>query len=165
MTHSASPTLVRFANFELDLRTGDLRRDGTSLKLQPQPAKVMVLLISRAGEIVTRQDLARQVWGAETFVDFEQGLNFAIRQIRTVLDDDAEQPRFLETLPKRGYRFIAPVQRASGEEDGIAESGLTKPEADHGREQNQVLEKDNAPAKKRDSCTQLRYFSPLSAFF
>ena len=107
----------------------------------------MVLLISRAGEIVTRQDLARQVWGAETFVDFEQGLNFAIRQIRTVLDDDAEQPRFLETLPKRGYRFIAPVQRASGEEDGIA-SGLTNPEADHGREQNQALEKDNAPAKK-----------------
>jgi len=139
---------VRFADFEFDLRTGDLRRDGTSLKFQPQPAKVMVLLISRAGEIVTRQDLARQVWGAETFVDFEQGLNFAIRQIRTVLDDDAEQPRFLETLPKRGYRFIAPVERASREEDGIAESRVTNPEADDALEQNQAPEKDNAPATK-----------------
>jgi len=86
-----------------------LRRNGTSIKLQPQPAKVLALLVSRAGEIVTRQDLAQQVWGSETFVDFEQGLNFAIRQIRSALEDDAEHPRFLETLPKRGYRFTAPV--------------------------------------------------------
>jgi TolB-like protein/DNA-binding winged helix-turn-helix (wHTH) protein/Tfp pilus assembly protein PilF len=100
------PTSVRFADFELDLRTGELRRRGAALKLQPQPAKVLAFLVSRAGEVVTRQELAQQVWGSETFVDYEQGLNFAIRQIRTTLDDDANSPRFLETLPKRGYRFI-----------------------------------------------------------
>lgn len=101
---------VRFGNFELDLNTGELRRDGVSLKLQPQPAKVLALLVQNAGAVVTRQELAEKVWGSETFVDFEQGLNYAIRQIRTALDDDAERPRFLETLPKRGYRFIAEVR-------------------------------------------------------
>jgi DNA-binding winged helix-turn-helix (wHTH) protein len=101
---------VRFGDFELDLRTGELRRDGTILKLQPQPARVLVLLVSHAGEVVTRQDLAQQVWGSDTFVDFEQGLNYAIRQIRSALEDDPDHPRFLETLPKRGYRFIAPVE-------------------------------------------------------
>jgi len=109
-SHLSSSHVVRFADFELDLRSGELSRDGTSLKLQPQPAKVLVLLVSRHGEIVTRQDIARQVWGSETFVDFEQGLNFAIRKIRSVLHDDADHPRFLETLPKRGYRFTAPVK-------------------------------------------------------
>jgi TolB-like protein/DNA-binding winged helix-turn-helix (wHTH) protein/Tfp pilus assembly protein PilF len=105
----ASPTAVRFADFALDLRTGELRRDGTLLKLQPQPSKVLTVLVSRAGEVITRQELAQQVWGSETFVDFEQGLNFAVRQIRTVLGDDADHPSFLETIPKRGYRFIGSV--------------------------------------------------------
>lgn len=105
----ALPTSVLFADFELDLRTGELRRGGTSLKLQPQPARVLAILVSRAGEVVTRQELAQQVWGSETFVDYEQGLNFAIRQIRTALEDDANSPKFLETLPKRGYRFIRPI--------------------------------------------------------
>jgi len=103
------PTSVRFADFELDLRTGELRRAGTALKLQPQPAKVLGVLVGRAGEVVTRQELAQQVWGSETFVDYEQGLNFAIRQIRAALEDDANSPRFLETLPKRGYRFIGAI--------------------------------------------------------
>jgi len=108
---SSNPNVpVRFGPFELDVRTGELRRDGTSLKLQPQPAKVLQLLVARAGEIVTRQDLAQQVWSSDTFVDFDQGLNYAIRQIRTALDDDAERPRYLETLPKRGYRFIAQIE-------------------------------------------------------
>lgn len=102
--------IARFANFELDLGTGELRRHGVALKLQPQPAKVLTVLVKRAGQIVTRQDLAREVWGAETFVDFEHGLNFAIRQIRVNLEDDPDEPKFLETLPKRGYRFIAPVE-------------------------------------------------------
>ena len=111
MVPSSNPNVpVRFGPFELDVRTGELRRDGTSLKLQPQPAKVLQLLVARAGEIVTRQDLAQQVWSSDTFVDFDQGLNYAIRQIRTALDDDAERPRYLETLPKRGYRFIAQIE-------------------------------------------------------
>jgi TolB-like protein/DNA-binding winged helix-turn-helix (wHTH) protein/Flp pilus assembly protein TadD len=112
---ASSPTPVRFAEFELDLLTGELRRNGALLKLQPQPARILSILVSRVGEVVTRQDLAREVWGSETFVDFEQGLNFAIRQIRTALDDDPNTPKFLETLPKRGYRFIGEVRRAVAE--------------------------------------------------
>jgi TolB-like protein/DNA-binding winged helix-turn-helix (wHTH) protein/Tfp pilus assembly protein PilF len=107
---SNSSRQVRFSGFEFDCHSGDLRRDGTSLKLQPQPAKVLAVLIQRAGETVSRQELAAEVWGSDTFVDFEQGLNYAIRQIRAVLKDDAEQPQFVETVPKRGYRFIAPLK-------------------------------------------------------
>ena len=103
--------VARFNGFQLDLSSGELRREGVPVKLQPQPAKVLVLLTSRAGDIVSRAELAERVWGSETFVDFEHGLNYAIRQIRTALEDNAEQPRFLETVPKLGYRFIAPVQR------------------------------------------------------
>jgi TolB-like protein/DNA-binding winged helix-turn-helix (wHTH) protein/Tfp pilus assembly protein PilF len=100
---------ISFGDYELDCRTGELRRNGVLLKLQPQPAKVLTILSSRAGEVVTRQELADQVWGTETHVDFEHGLNFAIRQIRNVLEDDADHPRYLETVPKRGYRWIAHV--------------------------------------------------------
>jgi DNA-binding winged helix-turn-helix (wHTH) protein len=120
---------VRFAAFEFDCRNGYLRRDGSSLKLQPQPAKVLALLVRRAGQVVTRQELAEQVWGSETFVDFEQGLNYAIRQIRTALEDDADRPRFLETLPKRGYRFIAPLDdnAASARADSPTIAPRTEP--------------------------------------
>jgi TolB-like protein/DNA-binding winged helix-turn-helix (wHTH) protein/Flp pilus assembly protein TadD len=104
---------VRFAEFELDLRTGDLRRNETLIKLQPQPAKVLTLLVSRAGQVVTHEEITRQVWGSETFVNFEQGLHFAVRQVRIVLGDKPEQPRFIETLPRRGYRFVAPIKPAA----------------------------------------------------
>jgi TolB-like protein/DNA-binding winged helix-turn-helix (wHTH) protein len=100
---------VRFGVFEFDYRTGELRRHGRSLRLEPQPAKVLTVLIRNAGEVVTRQDLVREVWGTETFVDFAQGLNYAIRRIRIALDDDAEHPQFLETLPRKGYRFTAQI--------------------------------------------------------
>ena len=102
---------ARFAAFELDLRTGQLRREGKPIELQPQPARVLTLLVSRAGEIVTRQELAQQVWGSETFVNYEQGLNFAVRQIRVALEDDADHPQFVETVPKRGYRFIGALKQ------------------------------------------------------
>jgi DNA-binding winged helix-turn-helix (wHTH) protein/tetratricopeptide (TPR) repeat protein len=101
--------VVRFAEFELDLRSGELRTNGISVKLQPQPAKVLALLVRRRGETVTRSDIIEEVWGSDTFVDYEQGLNFAIRQIRNALGDDAERPVYVETVPKRGYRFVAPV--------------------------------------------------------
>src|SRR5262245_17051282 len=109
VTQVKSTEIARFGVFELDCRNGELRREGNLLKLQPQPAKILMILVTRAGELVTRQELAQLVWGSQTFVDFEQGLNYAIRQIRSVLDDDTEHPRFLETVPKRGYRFIATV--------------------------------------------------------
>jgi TolB-like protein/DNA-binding winged helix-turn-helix (wHTH) protein/Tfp pilus assembly protein PilF len=98
---------IFFGEFELDRRTGQLQRNGVAQKLQPQPAKVLNILVERAGDIVTRTELAEQVWGSETHVDFEHGLNFAIRQIRAVLEDDAQHPRYLETVHKHGYRFIA----------------------------------------------------------
>lgn len=102
---------IGFGEYLLDLRTGELRSNGKLLKLQPQPAKVLIVLAARSGELVTREELVQQVWDSETYVDFEHGLNYAIQQIRSVLEDDPKNPRFLETIPKRGYRFIAPVTR------------------------------------------------------
>lgn len=100
---------VVFGDYELDCLTGELQRNGKTVRLQPQPAKVLSILVSRAGEIVTREELAEKVWGSDIHVDFEHGLNFAIRKIRSVLEDHSENPRYLETVPKRGYRFIAAV--------------------------------------------------------
>jgi len=111
---------VSFGEYELDCNTGELRRDGVALKLQPQPARVLAILVRRSGEVVTRQELAEQVWGSETYVDFEHGLNFAIGQIRSVLGDGPEHPHFIETIPKRGYRFIAPVGDHSAPEQAQA---------------------------------------------
>ncbi len=105
---------LRFGPFELDVRSGELRRSGTTLRLQPQPFKVLVLLACRPGEVVTREEVQAEVWPAGTFVDFEQSLNFCIRQIRAALGDNANTPRYLETLPRRGYRWIGgPVERVT----------------------------------------------------
>jgi len=101
---------ARFANFELQLQTGELRKNGEILRLPPQPAKILSYLVSHSGQLVTREELHRQLWSEGTFVDFDQGLNFCIRQIRTVLNDDAESPQFIETVPRRGYRFRATVE-------------------------------------------------------
>jgi TolB-like protein/DNA-binding winged helix-turn-helix (wHTH) protein/Tfp pilus assembly protein PilF len=100
---------VSFAEFEFDCGTRELKKHGHTLRLEPQPARVLAVLIRNAGEIVTRQELIREVWGSDTFVDFDQGLNYAIRRIRAALDDGIDAPRFLETVPKTGYRFIAPL--------------------------------------------------------
>jgi DNA-binding winged helix-turn-helix (wHTH) protein/TolB-like protein len=100
---------VRFGVFEFDPVSAGLWRDGVPVKLQPQPGRVLAILVARTGEIVSRKELRQQVWTDGTFVDFERGLNFCIAQIRSALGDSAESPRFIETLPKRGYRFIAPV--------------------------------------------------------
>ena len=100
---------VQFGQFTFDPDAGVLTRNGLPVRLQPQPAKVLALLTARAGDVVSRDELRQQIWGAETFVDFERGLNFCVAQIRSALGDSADSPRFIETLPKRGYRFIAPV--------------------------------------------------------
>lgn len=104
-----SVSRVRFGAFELDLASGELRRGESLLRIQPQPLKVLVLLAGRAGQLVTRDEIQKQVWAGETFVDFDQGLNYCIRQIRAALCDDADTPRFIETVPRRGYRFVADV--------------------------------------------------------
>jgi DNA-binding winged helix-turn-helix (wHTH) protein/Tol biopolymer transport system component len=102
---------LRFGPFELDVRSGELRRNGTTVRLQPQPLKVLLLLAGRPGDVVTREEIQSEIWPAGTFVDFEQSLNFCVRQIRAALRDDANAPRYVETLPRRGYRWVAgPVQ-------------------------------------------------------
>jgi TolB-like protein/DNA-binding winged helix-turn-helix (wHTH) protein len=110
---SAPPTaLMRFGVYVLDLEQQVLRgRDGRPLRLPPQPYKVLSLLAERSGEVVSREDLRRALWGDGTFVDFERGLNSCVRQVREVLGDSAETPRYLETLPRQGYRFLVPVER------------------------------------------------------
>lgn len=103
------PEKIKFSDYAFDPRSGELRHNGTVLKLQPQPTRVLSILVTRAGEIISREELTDQVWGRQTHVDFEHGLNFAIRQIRRALQDDPNSPRFIETIPKRGYRFVSPV--------------------------------------------------------
>jgi DNA-binding winged helix-turn-helix (wHTH) protein/TolB-like protein len=116
------PDRLSFGLFEFDSVDGTLSREGVPVRLQPQPARVLALLVERAGTVVTREELRRQVWSDGTFVDFERGLNFCIAQIRSALGDSAESPRFVETLPRRGYRFIAPVR--PGTEIGDRGSGI-----------------------------------------
>ena len=103
--------IVTFGPYRLDLDSAELFRSDVVIKLQPQPSKLLVMLVERAGELVTRDEIRRSVWGTDTFVDFDQSVNFCVRQIRTALHDSADTPCYVETLPRRGYRFIAPVRR------------------------------------------------------
>jgi len=102
---------IRFGLFEAELQSGELRKNGLKIKLQEQPFRVLSLLLERAGEVVTREDLRQQLWSTDTFVDFEHSLNSSVKKLRQALEDSAENPRFVETLARRGYRFIAPVER------------------------------------------------------
>ena len=102
---------AEFGPFRFELTPGTLSRHGVPVRLQPQPARVLTILVSRAGEVVSRDELRQQIWSDGTYVDFERGLNFAVAHIRAALGDSAEDPRYIETIPKRGYRFIAPVRR------------------------------------------------------
>ncbi|HEY4363741.1 MAG TPA: winged helix-turn-helix domain-containing protein [Bryobacteraceae bacterium] len=113
---SEPATILRFDSFELDTGVAELRRHGDRIKLPPQPFRVLELLVRRSGEIVSREEIREHVWCNDTFVDFEQGLNFCIRQIREAVGDTATAPHFIETLPRRGYRFLVPVERHSAVE-------------------------------------------------
>ncbi len=101
--------MLRFGPFTLDATTGELRRDGQLVPLAPQPFRLLLALASRPGELVTREELRQQIWDDGTFVDFERGLNFCVLQARTALGDDAKEPQYIETLPRRGYRFVASI--------------------------------------------------------
>src|SRR5579862_6331893 len=105
--------VFRFGNFEVDTRAGEVRRGGLKLKLSGQPFDVLVALLEKPGQVVTREELHDKLWSQDTFVDFEHGLNKAVNKVREVLGDDADKPRFVETLPRRGYRFIAPIEGES----------------------------------------------------
>jgi len=111
-TSDSGSRTIQFGNFEADLRAGELRRDGSRIKLQEQPFRVLTLLLEHPGEVVSREELRNRLWPADTFVDFDHSLNAAIRRLRDALGDSAEDPKFVETVARRGYRFLAPVNGA-----------------------------------------------------
>src|SRR6266516_1071625 len=115
---------VRFGEFEMDEHAGELRKEGIKVRLQEQPLQILQILLEHPGEVVTREDLRKRIWPSDTFVDFDHGINNAIKRLREALGDTAETPRFVETLPRRGYRFIAgtdvPVQAAAGRIQSLA---------------------------------------------
>ena len=119
-----SSAILRFGVFEMDVRAGELRKQGVRIKLQEQPFHVLTVLLQRPGEVVTREELRSQNWPADTFVDFDNSLNTAINKLREALGDSADNPRFIETLPRRGYRFIAPVTGVDGTTRGTT-SGVS----------------------------------------
>jgi cholera toxin transcriptional activator len=135
-----SKRVARFGVFELDLGAGELRKNGAKLRLQEQPFQVLALLLERAGDVVTREELQQKLWPSDTFVDFDHSLNTAINKVREALGDSASSPRYVETLARRGYRFIAPVQDQSGareeirlglSEKGVASAGTPPPTASY----------------------------------
>ena len=112
------PRLLRFGQFEMDLHTAEIYKEGKRIKLQEQPCQVLALLIERPGELVSREELRKRLWPNDTFVDFDHGVNIAINKVRDALGDSPDKPRFIETLPRRGYRFIAPVDAPKTSRDG-----------------------------------------------
>jgi TolB-like protein/DNA-binding winged helix-turn-helix (wHTH) protein/tetratricopeptide (TPR) repeat protein len=141
----SSPRLIRFGTFELDLHSGELHKQGRKIRLEGQPVQVLICLLENPGELVAREELRRKLWPADTFVNFEHGLNAAVKRLRQALDDSADSPRFVETLPRRGYRFIAPMQAVAvtGDEPAVqvaaavAEASST-PVLPEARDQDQV---------------------------
>jgi TolB-like protein/DNA-binding winged helix-turn-helix (wHTH) protein/Tfp pilus assembly protein PilF len=119
---ATSRQCVRFGAFELDLRSEELRKHGNKVKLQGQPVKILAILLARPGEMVAREALRKELWPEDTFVDFDSGLNSAIKKLREALGDSRESSRFIETLPRRGYRFIAPVEEAESAAPGPSTS-------------------------------------------
>jgi len=111
MTEQSPARRYRFGAFEADVTTGELRRQGIRLRLNAQPFQVLCLMLERPGEVLTREEIARELWPDGTFVDYEHGVNSAVNRIRDVLGDSAASPRFIETLARRGYRFVVPVER------------------------------------------------------
>lgn len=118
------PDLIQFGVYELDLHSSELRKQGRKIHLEGQPIRILICLLEKPGELVTREELHRKLWPADTFVNFEQGLNAAIKRLRQALSDSADNPRFVETLPRRGYRFIAPVHSTptANEESPVTET-------------------------------------------
>lgn len=119
----AQPKLFRFGAFELDLEAQQLLKTGRTVRLQPQPFKLLCFLVSLRGQLVTREQIRGVLWSGDTFVDVEQGVNFAIKQVRDALGEDADHPIYIQTVPRRGYRFVAPVDAVMTEEEPFVPPG------------------------------------------
>ena len=116
---------VRFGVYEVDLRSSELRRQGRKIKLQEQPCRILAILLEQRGEVVTREELRKRLWSDDTFVDFDHSLNTAIMRLREALGDSSDNPLFIETLPRHGYRFIAPVEEVTAPEQEKHPEGAT----------------------------------------
>jgi TolB-like protein/DNA-binding winged helix-turn-helix (wHTH) protein/Flp pilus assembly protein TadD len=128
MKHTFTPSkLIRFGVYEVDLRSSELRKQGRKIKLQEQPCRILAILLEQHGEVVTREELRKRLWSDDTFVDFDHSLNTAIMRLREALSDSSDNPRFIETLPRHGYRFIAPVEEAAASEPGKHLDGADSP--------------------------------------
>ena len=111
MVPESESSLLQFAEFEIDLRTRELRRQQQLIRMQDLPVRLLILLATRAGELVTREEIEQELWGDDHFVDFDHGINTAMRKVREALGESTEEPRLIETLPRKGYRFLAAVER------------------------------------------------------
>jgi TolB-like protein/DNA-binding winged helix-turn-helix (wHTH) protein/Tfp pilus assembly protein PilF len=169
-----NPTLpansLRFGTYEFDLRSGELRKHGIRLKLQEQPSQILAILLEHRGEMVTRDELQRRLWPSDTFVDFDHSLNTAVMRLREALSDSSENPRFIETLPRRGYRFVAPVDEKAlpPSDSALTQSGeVVLPHAPHSNESSAItsllLEPTPTPAKStgRISRPRLMVLTPF----
>lgn len=130
---SGEKRVFRFGLYQADAAAGELRRNGRKVKLQEQPFRVLLLLLERPGTVVTREEIRQALWSDDTFVDFDHSLNTVVNKLRDALDDVASNPRFIETLARRGYRFIAPVEIAGGESAAVPASPQAPNETSAGR--------------------------------
>ena len=142
MTNPQPSRRYRFGVFEADATEGELRRQGVRIKLNAQPFQVLVMLLQRPGELLTREEISRELWPDGTFVDYEHGVNSAVNRIREALGDTAGNPRFIETLARRGYRFVAPVEQIIRDEDASAPAPEPEP---HGSREQTLAEKQSEP--------------------
>jgi cholera toxin transcriptional activator len=144
MVDSRQARRYRFGVFEADAATGELRKQGVRIKVNVQPFQVLLMLLERPGELLTREEISRELWPEGTFVDYEHGVNSAINRIREALGDRARNPRFVETLARRGYRFLAPVQRVADDgESSTILSPMTEPMPGTQKQEEEPVAPDN----------------------
>jgi eukaryotic-like serine/threonine-protein kinase len=129
MEQAPSPPMLKFGPYLVDLAAGEIRKNGSRIRLQEKPLRVLVLLVERQGQLVTREELKKHLWPEDTFVDFETGLNTAVSKLRDALSDNAENPRYIETIPRRGYRFISPVELVDERHSGMGSQEASPPPA------------------------------------
>jgi DNA-binding winged helix-turn-helix (wHTH) protein len=134
-----SSRIVRFGIFEVDLKAGELRRSGLKIKVQEQPFQILAVLLKHPGEVITREELRSELWSADTFVDFDHSLNAAIKRLRDALGESAERPIFVETVARRGYRFIGNVEIPTATPSALSDLNALKRDTETGRITTRVL--------------------------